>query len=296
MNKEFFSEGTKIQPLWLYWNFVNEKPILKILLKNIDNNKIVYFPIKLETQLDFKVSMDKYCIGYPDEEDNIILCKENKRIHKGIQCEDCMKKDNLFGCVFCRGHKCFNLKAWSYCQKEEHKLYLAMYTNKFIKIGTSNKKRVYPRLLEQGAQMALIIANFKTQKEAKLYESMISKEFSIAQRTNKKIQIESLFMKLNLEESSTKLNELFNKIRQKYKDLDYCSEYVNLFINKPEKLKVFNKLNFKEEFSIQGGVSYLQGKNIIVGGNILNMRDLLGKVIIIGKKVKIPQKSLFDYN
>jgi len=106
MNTEVIPEGTRIHPLWLYWNYNSRVSYLEILIRNLDSEEIVRVPINKNTNIDFKIGENRYCIGYPNENDEIIPCGSHRKVSKGFQCYECIKKDKLLGCVFCKGTEC----------------------------------------------------------------------------------------------------------------------------------------------------------------------------------------------
>lgn len=296
MNAEFIPRGTHIQPLWLYWNYDDEISSLEILIKNLDSKEVVRVPIDKNTNINFRIDENRYCIGYPNENDEIVPCDSHKKVSKGFQCGGCIKKDKLLGCVFCKGTECVNKGAWNYCQSNEHVIYLAVYTKDYIKVGTSNKNRVLSRLLEQGAQMAMIVGTLKDQMEAKLYEEKISKDFNISQRTSKKILLESILKRIDKDKSRTNLSLLLEGIRQKYDRIDYSGEIINLFEPSLNDTNL-NEIKPNELSGIKGQISYVQGRYWVIGNNLINARDLLGRELIIGegKEIKPSKLSLFNY-
>lgn len=296
MNTEVIPEGTHIQPLWLYWDYDNEVASLEILIRNLDSGEIVKIPINKDTNIDFMIGENLYCIGYPDENDEIIPCDSHRKVSKGFQCYECIKKDKLLGCVFCKGTECVNKNAWDYCQNNKHVIYLAVYTQDYIKVGTSNKNRVLSRLLEQGAQMAMIVGTLDNQMEAKFYEEKISRDFNISQRTSKKILLESILKRIDKDKARADLNLLFGEIQRRYDRIDYSGEIVNLFepfLNETHP----NEVKPNEFSGIKGQIGYAQGRYLVIGSNLINARDLLGRELIIGggKEIKPQQLSLFDY-
>jgi len=296
MNTESIPEGTRIHPLWLYWNYDSGVSSLEILIRNLDSEEIVRVPINKNTNIDFRIGENRYCIGYPDENDKIIPCDSHRKVSKGFQCYECIKKDKLLGCVFCKGTECVNKDAWNYCQSNKHTIYLAVYTQDYIKVGTSNKNRVLSRLLEQGAQIAMIVGTLENQMEAKLYEEKISKDFNIPQRTSRKILLESISKRIDKDKARTDLGLLLEKIQQKYDRIDYSGEIINLFEPSVSDTHI-KEIKPNELLGIKGQIRYIHGKYLVIGNSLINARDLIGRELIIGggKEIKPPQLSLSDY-
>lgn len=287
--------GKSYYLIWPYWSLLAGEPYLQILLKEELTGDFVYFPIIKGNKVSFKCDEKKICIGYPDENDRIISCNEERRIKKGIQCWQCMHRDKLLKCVSCKGTKCVNKKAWEYCQSNKHILYLALYTNDFIKVGTAKADRASTRLLEQGAKETIIVTTFNTQMEAKFYENKISKELRIPERTNKKVQINAIKCDVNAGEEL--LRKKFRKISNNFPELKYLGDYINLYSDKHSDHN-FLESKTNGELRVSGTIKHIQGKYILMGDVLINFRKLLGRRITFFQEDFVQekiQKSISDF-
>jgi hypothetical protein len=282
--------GKSYYLIWPYWKLLAGKPYLHILLKEQLTGDFVYFPIIEENKVSFECDEKKICIGYPDENDRIISCDEERRIKKGFQCWQCMHRDKLLKCVSCKGTECVNKKAREYCQNNKHILYLALYTNDFIKVGTTNADRASTRLLEQGAKEAIIVAKFNSQMEAKFYENKISKELGIPERTNKKVQISAIKCDVNSGE------KFLRKVSDIFPELKYLGNHINLYRDKLSGHN-FVECNTEGKLRVSGTIKHIQGKYLLIDDKLINFRKLIRRRISFFEEVFVQekiQKSISD--
>jgi hypothetical protein len=114
------------------------------------------------TPLSFKVLDKRVCIGSISLLDlSISPCRHQKNLsgQKQKQCFVCSQKTGFQTCISCKGQSCESTSqdAISYCS-HDHYVYLAYYPGDLVKVGTTAAVRKEQRLLEQGAEFAILVA------------------------------------------------------------------------------------------------------------------------------------------
>lgn len=223
------------------------------------------------------MSTEKYCIGYPDTEDNLISCETASRTLRGNQCDECIKKDVLSRCTYCKG-ECVNTGALTYCETTPHFVYLAAFTGDFIKVGTTSVKRIKTRLLEQGANYARVIAKTPSQGLAKRIEEHVKTTFSIPDKRNKKIKLESIdpnfrtsdFIAI-LDRKSAEINDKQGKFSEFFlrtpQDFDFYSGYATLLRGSGITKIGIEEPRRGEKFGVEGRIVSPKGEFMILDNN-----------------------------
>lgn len=257
--------------------------------------------------VSFTILGQKYCIGYPDFEDNLITCETTSRVSKGNQCQTCMGKDVLSRCTYCKGD-CTNAKALSYCDSTPHLVYLAAFTRDFVKVGTTAETRAKRRLLEQGANYARIVARTPTQGLAKRIEAYIKDTFSVPDRRNKRITREALDLHLRADDLASTLDGKIDEIHKEK------GEFSRFFVEEPQELDFYSgycsflrrkgvdRINVLElqkdrDFAVQGKILFSKGDFLIIdsrdGFVAFNFASKMGNILSNGVSEKTKQLSLY---
>ena len=184
--------------------------------------------------------------------------------------------------------------ALTYCETTPHFVYLAAFTGDFVKVGTTSVKRIKTRLLEQGANYARIIAKTPSQGLAKMIEEYVKTTFSIPDRRNKKIKLESIdpnfrtndFVAILDRKSSEitdeqgKFSEFFLRTQQ---DFDFYSNYASLLKGNGITKICFEEPRKGEKFGIEGRIVYPKGEFLILDNNssvfAVNLGSRIGSLL-----------------
>lgn len=295
LNTKNHSKDEILHILWFNW-YLDQSPKLSILYKKTNSSEMLTAHITKGDELDFILTGEKICVGYPDINDLIVPCAQSRKITKGIQCWECLRSDPLLGCARCKGIECVNPKAWTYCINTPHIVYLAGFHKGLVKVGTAKKSRLERRLLEQGASVACIIARAPTQIRAKYIEHRIAKEFDIPETVSEKIKIESLISS-DIGVQKNTIEHLRKRICQNLQMPDIVSnepvqEYYTTNFDKPITL-----VDIGRETSVKGTVVFAKGRHVIIenaGTNkVVDLFKLRGSLIRIGAKTS-SSKNLLD--
>src|SRR5271163_3997813 len=134
-----------------------------------DNGTLIE-TLPLDTPFDFscRFSEDRYCIGSFDSAERLTACKSAAVVRgKTDQCAECRNDDPSQRCTLCRG-KC-DLPS-TYCRRP-HVVYLAAYTPNDVKVGVCWRDRYERRIAEQGALVAIPIAQADDGRAARQLEA-----------------------------------------------------------------------------------------------------------------------------
>ncbi len=292
-----FKKGELIHLLWIDWDN-RANPTLAIQYRKLPGNTISRAQVRPGDAFNFTVK--KYvCIGYPDEDDQIILCLRNREINKGIQCFQCVTRDLLLGCARCKGTECVNKPAWEYCTKTAHVVYLAGFHTGMVKVGTSKRDRLERRLLEQGATTACVIAYAPTQISAKYIEHRIFQDCQVSETMSEKVKVEAL--------TSAELDAQRKAIATVRGKIARTLQLSELVLDEP--ILEYNALNFKGRLTklpveigtpLRGTVVFTRGRHVVLqnadSNYVVDLFKLRGAAVEIGSHFALAQKqSLFDY-
>jgi hypothetical protein len=296
-NTKNFKNDELIHLLWIDWDN-KDNPTLSIQYRKLSSTLIEKKCISLGDSFDFKVN-NYVCIGYPDENDRIILCSKNQEINKGIQCFQCIPRDQLLGCARCKGVNCVNKPAWQYCNRTKHAVYLAGFHTGLVKVGTSKRDRLQRRLLEQGATTACVIAYTSTQISAKYIEHRISQEYQVPDAVSEKIKAEAL-TSAQLVVQKKAINSVRDQIANNLKLSEIVLQEPIIEYNAANFSGHWIKLPVETGTTLKGNIVFARGRHIILRyldtNYLVDMFKLRGAVVEIGSSFKpLQKKSLFNY-
>ncbi len=275
---------------WLSYEW-STKPTAFILLSDFKNapKEVIKTELAPGINVSFMILNDKYCIGYPDTDDNLIPCETTTRVTLGNQCRECIDKDILSKCTYCTGD-CVNSGALEYCKTTPHLVYLAAFTKDFIKVGTTSEKRAETRLLEQGANYARIIARTPSQGLAKQIEEYIKTTFSVLDKRNKRIKEESLGLGFQTSDFTSMLDEKITEIKKKsskfseffikdIQEFDFYSRYATLLMADGATRISFQRAEKSKELKVEGRLVCPKGDFLVLNNNgIISAVNLSSKV------------------
>jgi hypothetical protein len=122
----------------------------------------------------------RYCTGYTKNGKHF-SCPAKREVITEKMCRECMINDDFFLCMKCDGSECANEIQRKSCAKNKYYLYLAAF-NTMLKVGISYERRIFERLIEQGADMGAKIAIIQDGMKVRQMEQEIKKELNIHDR------------------------------------------------------------------------------------------------------------------
>lgn len=274
----------KAQLIGIKW--INNIP--NILLYDFVNSKMIYK--KIGNHINIINTNIKKCKGYYDlQKREYIPCQNfSKDFDNSIhQCEDCRKLSCFDKCIGCDGFECRTSNDISkiFCN-QKHIVYLALFGNDRIKVGTAAEYRKYSRILDQGAVASVFIAETPTGKIARLIEHKISKlGYTLQVQSNYKIN--NLVIQKNKDEIKEFLEKEYEKIKTQL-SIDLTKFFIKPEINYCEKMNEINKkclLKESPQLSLFNDKDFVENYKInldysIICGNIINV---VGSILIIEK-------------
>jgi hypothetical protein len=246
-------------------------------------------PISTPFELSCAFSKENYCIGQFNGENEgnqrISLC--GKLLKDGFeQCSECRSSDSSQMCVICRGD-CEMLDPHCFVP---HIVYLAAYTSKDIKVGVSTKERFRKRIVEQGALLAVTIANASNGKVARLLESKVQSGCHVPDKVKLKTRLDSFIPNQSLDS----LKDAILKARKKVfssiappEGISYVDkgEFFDLLTNYNSSVARFGDF-YPQQLSLDdtcGLVVYVKGPDFLLRiGNsfyVLPFKQAIGKVL-----------------
>jgi hypothetical protein len=158
--------------------------------------------LELAGKISLELSFNRYCVGYA-RFDKSYPCP-HEALSDSSQCPHCRKLE--LSCAACRGDEC--LFGHRECMLGEHYVYLASF-GELVKAGVTKSERINERLIEQGADFGVVVAEAKDGFEARAVEALVQHQFGFrnAVRTSEKFKL------LGIEKSKSK-NALERAVRE----------------------------------------------------------------------------------
>jgi hypothetical protein len=200
-----------LQLLWLDWNVHARPPTSMICRPWGTNGEVPLETLPLETPFDLscRISEDRYCIGSFDSAEHLTACKSTARVQGSRdQCVECFNDDPSQKCTLCRG-KCDLPSA--YCSLP-HTVYLGAYTPKDIKVGVCWRDRYEKRIAEQGALMAIPIAQADDGRIARRLEAKIQTTFGVPDKVRVKARLSGFRPNRDVEVFTTLLTGVRSRV------------------------------------------------------------------------------------
>jgi hypothetical protein len=166
--------------------------------------------------LAFEIQAQKTCIGSLNLDDlSITPCREQRDLwgKKQKQCYVCSERTGFSPCISCKGQLCeaTQREAISYCGTP-HQVYLAYYPGNLIKVGTTSSIRAKQRLLEQGAEFALLVAQADGMRVRRIEKAVSALSFPEVVKRDYKFQ--KLNIKVRPQEAFNALYLALEKLKQ----------------------------------------------------------------------------------
>jgi len=182
---------TLIEGQVISYSWQEQRPTLQIR----SNNEIGNVLLDEYSLISIKASEERRCVGtYINGEHR--ACPHNSLTRSADRCPECTYKQFFRNCdilnveLLKQGKNCiFN----PLCSKEElsyikrdllcckiHVVYLAVFGD-IMKVGITQNKRLYQRMIEQGADAFIPVLSARNRAEAREIENAISKEIGVSQ-------------------------------------------------------------------------------------------------------------------
>jgi hypothetical protein len=225
----------------------------------------------------------KFCTGY-FKDGNYVSCPNKTELVDGHQCNECKINDDFFYCIKCDGTECINEKSREECKNKNYFVYLAAFGH-VLKVGISFERRIFERLIEQGADFGAKICFVKDGKNVRVVEQQIKNRLNIVDRLGGEEKHSTMFTDPNKAVMNifNAINELKNiglnhyLIKPEIYDLRGYYRLENVFFD-PKNLKV------KDGMEIGGRVVAAKGNLIIFVSNdnfySVNAHRLYGREIL----------------
>lgn len=227
-----------------------------------------------QSPIAFKILERRICVGSLSLLDlKMSPCKYQKDMtkQKQRQCYICSQSTGFQTCITCKGQTCDSdsQDAISYCSNDHH-VYLAYYPGDLVKVGTTAAIRKEQRLLEQGAEFALIVATGDGMIVRAIEKACST--IGYTQLVRKDYKIKMLLEKSDLERASKVLIQAYHDI---YNKLDKA--HLRYF-HEPELMNFAEKFQTKLINSLPAYVAVSPGLDIFgeyvtIKGDILIFRQ-----------------------
>ncbi len=149
-------------------------------------------------QLNYRIHepVNRICLGYRpvinDQEENSTCAKIPE---KGRKCESCKRKEQIFAAELHHAHtrdrSSLSAEIITHLERTNY-LYIAIFGDGSIKVGTSTAKRVETRLLEQGAFFASIICETSDGFIVRTIEDMVTNDIGLVQAISTKRKMKGI--------------------------------------------------------------------------------------------------------
>jgi len=177
-------------------------------------------------QLSYRITepANRICLGYrpgtgnPEEHSTCTKIPE-----KGRKCEPCTRKDQIFAAGLHHAHTrdrgSLSAEILNHLEQPNY-LYVAIFGDGSIKVGTSTARRIGTRLLEQGAFLASIICETSNGLMVRTLEDMITKDLGLVQAISTKRKMKGVLHPLSQTELRETLNNVCGKVSDFLENLD----------------------------------------------------------------------------
>jgi len=265
-----------------YFSFDTEgKPYFMV----VEDGEIVRRELVFGENLTLEFDVTKrFCTGWHDiETKENFVCPENAEVEKKYeQCKKCMDRTGFNPAFYHAGEVSAQQESYN---AQAHGLYLAYFSDKYVKVGISRASRTRQRLLEQGARAALVLEEFKSANVARQYEAKVADVEGVLENLQVAKKIELLEEAFDFEKAKEKL--LADKMRiEDSVGVKFASDEVlslDEFYGEAGNLR--GLVDMGELGVISGNVVACVGSVLIVK----NGDDLLGLAVkkFLGYEVKI---------
>ncbi len=185
------------------------------------SNELEFIKIERDMRISWSLRGPKMCIGRIVNDHQLVPCPLNRLVLKGTKCHECIALDSFEPCIRCTGNQCgADEVRRETCRDSDYIVYLAVFSDRSLKVGVSSKARVMTRWVEQGADFAGVLSELKDGKIARRIEHDIGKHPAIQTAISGYRKKNSLLESLTLEDASSLVQEFISMIPEDFRFQD----------------------------------------------------------------------------
>jgi len=298
-----------LQLLWLDWNIHLRPPTSVTCRPWGAGSETPIETVSLSTpfNLSCRFSDDRYCVGSFDLNERLTACRRAARVQGSMdQCNECFKVDPAQECTICRGE----------CDLPNehcilpHIVYLAAFTPTDIKVGVCRQERFEKRIAEQGALMAIPIAQADDGRVARKLEAKIQSKFGVPDKPRAKARLSGFRPNQDVEAFARLLVGVRSQVFS-LPELDgvhYLDNREPLDLLTPYNDSVSDFVDFvpqwisvRETKTIRASVVAIKGWDLLlrIGESfyVLRFKEIVGRVISpVGLAKQVRQATFADFH
>jgi hypothetical protein len=280
-----------------------------ILVWRETDNEPNFIPLQPSERISWTILGPKRCIGSRTNTGVLKKCPDMTVVGKDKhRCGPCSAIDAYDPCIRCTGQSCnANKERAEKCEQTDYAVYLALFSDKSLKVGVSVEHRLLTRWVEQGADYGLILAKVKGGMKARNIEHHLFKKTILRKSVHPSSKSRTISNILTEEEAHDCLIEFKRSIDISLSDFDFnygkftnLNNYYNLNEVKAKPIRWLqsnSRVNGKQLF---GTVVGMKGSFLITkiknAYTIANIRRLIGYSIDCEQEIKVvTQSGLLDY-
>jgi len=275
-----------------------------LTIRNKDH-ELEFFELARGTQIAWTLKGPRMCIGRISTNRRLVPCPLSRLVIKGTKCQECAAMDTFDPCIRCTGHQCgADADRRDACRESDYIVYLAVFSDRSLKVGVSSKSRVMTRWVEQGADFAGVLSELKDGKIARRLESDIGKHPAVQTAVSGYQKRNSLLESSTLEEASSIVEDFLRKIPRdpRFQDVilenllpHYCLENLD---TKPMPWPEGNQSVAGQE--LLGEVVGVKGALLVTrigyAYRLISLKRLIGHTLVEGISEPInSQSGLLDF-
>ena len=275
-----------------------------------DNGEVPQFlTLQPNDSISWTILGPKRCIGSRSGTGGLVRCPENAIVSKGKQrCGPCSAIDIYDPCIRCTGKTCnATQERADKCSRTEYVVYLALFSDRSLKVGVSVEHRLLTRWVEQGADFGMVLTRVRGGMKARNIESTLSSNTMLKKTVHSTRKVKFIVEELSEDEADDCILKFKKSIMQSKFDFDFdFGELTNLtkFYNlskvqaKPTqwrepRSKIDGKQLFGQVVGMKGTFLVTQIKHAYT---MANLRQLVGYSINSDQEISaVTQSGLLDY-
>lgn len=266
-----------------------------------------FLQLRPNDQISWTVMGPKRCIGSRSNTGSLNKCPEMSVVKKNKKrCGPCSAVDIYDPCIRCFGRTCnANEERAENCAQTDYIVYLALFSDKSLKVGVSVKHRILTRWVEQGADFGMILTDVKGGKKARNIENLLSKSTILKKSVHPSRKLKGILNQISDNEAHRRIEE-FMKILDEFSfdlhlgKLTNLSEYYNLSEMQAKPMQWLKPKSKVEGKQLLGKVVGMKGSLLVTrikhAYTIANIQQLVGHTIDCEKEIEtVTQSGLLDY-
>jgi hypothetical protein len=275
-----------------------------------DNEEIPQF---LSLQPNEKISWTflgpKRCIGSRSSTGDMVRCPENTIVRKGKRrCGPCSAVDIYDPCIRCIGKSCnANQERAEKCAQTDYVVYLALFSDRSLKVGVSVQHRLLTRWVEQGADYGMVLAKVRGGMKARNIENTLATNTMLKKSVHSSRKAKSISTELSDVEADDCLSKFKESIMKspfnfdfEFSELTNLTKYYNLQQIQAEPIQWRDSKSKIDGKQLFGDVAGMKGTFLVTqiehAYTVTNLRQLVGYSIDSEQEIStITQSGLLDY-